>query len=186
MIWDADPIMLDLGFVSIRWYGFLFSLGFLAGYAQMKRIYIREMKPLEDFDRLLVIMLVSTIVGARLGHCLFYEPAYYLSHPLEILRIWRGGLASHGGAIGILIGLYIFTRMRPSQPYPWLLDRIAIPTALAGCFIRVGNFFNSEILGEPTEVPWAVTFARIDLVPRHPAMPAGPLPFACLSCALPD
>ena len=101
-------------------------------------------------------MLFGTVLGARLGHCLFYEPTYYLSHPLEMLKVWEGGLASHGGALGILVVLYIYSRTRPEQPYGWLLDRIAVPAALAGSFIRLGNLFNSEILGTPTEVPWGV------------------------------
>jgi prolipoprotein diacylglyceryl transferase len=109
------------------------------------------------------------VIGARLGHCLFYEPAYYLRRPLEILMIWRGGLASHGGAVGIFLALYGYSRRRPDQPYLWLLDRMAIPTALGGSFIRLGNLFNSEILGISTDVPWAFVFARIDDLPRHPA-----------------
>jgi prolipoprotein diacylglyceryl transferase len=120
-------------------------------------------------DNLLLVMMVSTIVGARLGHFLFYDPAFYLSHPFEILKVWKGGLASHGGLLGILIGLWIYSRKRPSQPYLWLLDRIAVPTALAGSFIRIGNFFNSEIIGEPTSLPWAIVFDRVDPFPRHPA-----------------
>ena len=169
MIWDADPILLDLGFISIRWYGLLFSLAFIAGFVQIRRIYTEELKPLEDLDRLLMVMLISTVMGARLGHCLFYDPGFYFTHPIEIIKIWKGGLASHGGAIGIFLGLFLFSRSRPSQPYLWLLDRIAIPTALAGSLIRIGNLFNSEIIGKATTVPWAVTFARVDGVPRHPA-----------------
>ena len=114
-------------------------------------------------------MMVGTIAGARLGHCLFYDPAYYLTNPLKILMVWEGGLASHGGAIGILTALFLYSRKRPDQPYLWLLDRMAIVIALAGLFIRVGNFFNSEILGIPADVPWAIIFDRIDSLPRHPA-----------------
>ena len=108
------------------------------------------------------------MAGARLGHCLFYDPAYYLRHPLEILAFWKGGLASHGGAVGILIALYWYARRRPDQPYLWLLDRIAVPAALAGSLIRLGNLFNSEILGHPTQVPWAFVFPLFDSTPRHP------------------
>lgn len=169
MYWDTDPILVDLGFASIKWYGLLFALGFVFGYLIIKRVYTAESKPIEDIDRLFLAMFVSTLIGARLGHCLFYDPVYYLSHPLEIIKFWKGGLASHGGAIGIFFGLYVFARSRESQPYLWLLDRIAIPTALAGCLIRLGNLFNSEIIGEPTNVPWAVIFARVDNLPRHPA-----------------
>ncbi len=167
--WDVSPELLRLGPFALRWYGLCFVLGFLLGYFIVRWIFQREHKPERDLDRLLFYMLAGTIIGARLGHCLFYEPAFYLRHPLEILMIWKGGLASHGGAIGILISLYLYSRSRPEQPYLWLLDRIAIPTALGGCFIRLGNLFNSEILGTPTDVPWAFVFARIDDVPRHPA-----------------
>ena len=116
-------------------------------------------------------MIVGAIVGARLGHCLFYRPDYYLANPLEIIAFWKGfrGLASHGGAVGILFALYIFSRRHPNQPYLWLVDKVVGPTALGGFFIRMGNFMNSEILGVPTEGPWGVVFTRIDPFPRHPA-----------------
>ena len=166
--WDVSPELLRLGPFALRWYGVCFALGFFLGYFIVRGIFRRENKPERDLDRLLFYMLAGTIVGARLGHCLFYEPAYYLSRPLEVLMFWKGGLASHGGAIGILTALYLYSRSRPEQPYLWLLDRIAVPTALGGCFIRLGNLFNSEILGTPTDVPWAFVFARIDEVPRHP------------------
>jgi len=113
--------------------------------------------------------VVGTIVGARLGHCLFYEPGYYLRHPLEIIAVWQGGLASHGGALGVLIALYLYSRKHPDQPFLWLLDRIAVPTALGACLIRLGNLFNSEIIGVPTHVPWAFVFERVDPIPRHPS-----------------
>ena len=167
--WDVSPELLRLGPFALRWYGVCFALSFMLGYFIVRGIFRREHKPERDLDRLLFYMLAGTIVGARLGHCLFYEPAYYLSHPLEILMFWKGGLASHGGAIGIFTALFLYSRSRLEQPYLWLLDRIAVPTALGGCFIRLGNLFNSEILGTPTDVPWAFVFARIDDVPRHPA-----------------
>lgn len=167
--WDVGPILVEVGPLAVRWYGVLFAAGFLAGYLLVRRIYRREGKPEADLDVLLLYLVAGTVVGARLGHCLFYDPAYYLAHPLEILQIWEGGLASHGGALGVLLALYLYARRHPGQPYLWLLDRIAVPAALAGAFVRVGNFFNAEILGEPTDLPWAVVFARVDPVPRHPA-----------------
>ena len=166
--WNANPELLNLGWLSIRWYGLLFASGFFFGFLFMRYVYTRERKPIAHLDSLLFYMMVSAIVGARLGHCFFYEPEYYLANPLEILFVWQGGLASHGGAIGILVGLYLYTRNRPDQPYLWLLDRIAIPTALAGSFIRLGNLFNSEILGTPSDKPWAFVFERYDMQPRHP------------------
>lgn len=169
LVWNADPVLVSLGPVMIRWYGLLFASGFLIGFFISKKIFLREGKDLADLDRLLITMIIATLVGARLGHCFFYHPDFYLSAPWKLLEIWKGGLASHGAAIGIAIGLWIYKRKTPDQSYLWILDRVAISVALAGCFIRIGNFFNSEIIGIPTDVPWAIVFARFDDIPRHPA-----------------
>jgi prolipoprotein diacylglyceryl transferase len=119
-------------------------------------------------DRLTIYMAVGTIAGARLGHCLFYEPSYYLHNPLEILLIWHGGLASHGAAIGILIALGLFVR-KEKKGYFWVLDRIAVVVALSGFFIRMGNLMNSEIYGVETTVPWGFVFLRNnEVAPKHP------------------
>ncbi len=166
-VWDVDPIFISVGFIKIRWYGLMFASAFIFSYWLMNWIYKREGKKVEELDDLLWCMAIGTIVGARLGHCLFYAPEYYLSNPLKIFAIWEGGLASHGAIIGIIIGLYVFKR-RVQESYAWLLDRVAVAVALSGVFIRTGNFFNSEIVGIPTTVPWAIVFKRIDLVPRHP------------------
>ncbi|MCG7917273.1 MAG: prolipoprotein diacylglyceryl transferase, partial [Candidatus Thiodiazotropha taylori] len=109
-----------------------------------------------------------TIAGARLGHCLFYDPAYFLANPWKIPAFWEGGLASHGGGLGVILALYIHKR-QSGETFLWLLDRFAIPTALVGMLIRLGNLFNSEIYGNPTNLPWAFIFERIDQIPRHPA-----------------
>ncbi len=167
--WDVSPEIFQLGPLSIRWYGLLFATAFFLCFLYMRYVFEREKKSVADLDSLLVYMMISTIIGARLGHCLFYDPGYYLSNPVEIIKVWRGGLASHGGAIGILTGLYLYSKKHKSQPYLWLLDRVVVPISLAGCLIRLGNLFNSEILGVPTDKPWAVVFARIDDLPRHPA-----------------
>ena len=166
--WGINPIILPLGPLAIRWYGLLFATGFIIGYRIIFKMYQRENKPLADLDPLLMYLVIGTVLGARLGHVLFYDPGFYFSHPAEIIKIWKGGLASHGGGIGVLLATYLYSRKHPTQPYLWLIDRLAIPTALAGAFIRIGNFFNSEILGTPSHVPWAVVFTRIDNVPRHP------------------
>ena len=166
--WNVNPEILHIGFFSLRWYSLLFMSAFIAGIYIFRWIYRREGRPVEDIDQLLIYMLIGTVVGARLGHCLFYDPVYYLSNPIEILMVWKGGLASHGAAIGILIALYYFSKKRPDQPYMWLVDRIVITVALAGFFIRMGNFFNSEIIGKPTDLPWAVILKRVDNIPRHP------------------
>ncbi|MCC5943913.1 MAG: prolipoprotein diacylglyceryl transferase [Bernardetiaceae bacterium] len=180
IIWDADPIIFSLfdGFIELRWYGLAFVTAFLLGYfALMRPFYKREGKNVEDLDILLNYMIAATIIGARLGHCLFYQPEYYLSNPVKILMIWEGGLASHGGAIGILVALYIYSRRHPDQPYLWLLDRIVITVALGGTFIRLGNLMNSEIVGSITDLPWGFVFMNCSdcvmpdgtIPPRHPA-----------------
>lgn len=168
LIWNIDPIFLDFGFLKIRWYGLMFALGFVGSFFTMQWFYQREGKNVEELDTLLWYMVLATIVGARLGHTLLYDPAYYLSHPIKILAIWEGGLASHGATLGIILALYLYRR-KFGDSYFWLLDRVSIPTALAGALIRVGNFFNSEILGRSTEASWGVIFARVDpMTPRHP------------------
>ncbi len=166
--WNIDPVLVSLGPFTVHWYGLLFALGFIIGFQIMQWIFKRENKSTDDLDALLWYLIIGVIVGARLGHVVFYDPEFYFSHPLKILKIWEGGLASHGGAIGALIGLYLFKRTR-EYSYLWLLDRLAIPTALLAAFIRTGNLFNSEIIGIKTSVPWAIIFERVDSVARHPA-----------------
>ena len=109
--WNVDPVLFHLGGLQVRWYGLLWALGFFFGYFVMRNIYRREKMNDDWMDKLLIYMLVSTVIGARLGHCLFYEPEYYLSHPLKMFAVWEGGLASHGGAIGILTGLWIYVKV---------------------------------------------------------------------------
>lgn len=167
--WGVGPDIFSLGPITIRWYGLLFATAFFLGFLYMRYVFVRENRPVASLDSLLMYMMISTVVGARLGHCLFYDPGYYLSNPIEIIKVWRGGLASHGGAIGILIGMYMYAKKQANQPYLWLLDRVVVPIALAGSLIRLGNLFNSEILGVPTEKPWAIVFTRVDDLPRHPA-----------------
>ena len=159
VVWDVDPYIFHIGSRPIAWYGLFWAMVFIVGYYIMKSIYKKEKLNDNQLDMLWMYMLISTILGARLGHCLFYEPSYYLSNPVEILKIWEGGLASHGGAIGILIGLFIYAR-KIKKPYIWILDRIVVPVAIAGAFIRFGNLMNSEIYGEPTTLPWGFKFVR--------------------------
>jgi phosphatidylglycerol---prolipoprotein diacylglyceryl transferase len=166
--WDVNPEIFRIGSFAVRWYGLLFASSFLFGYIIMKKIFDNENLNIAVLDRLTVYMAVGTIVGARLGHCFFYEPGYYLSHPLEILKIWHGGLASHGAAIGILIALWLFVR-REKKDYTWVIDRIAIVVALSGFFIRMGNLMNSEIYGVETTLPWGFVFLRNgETAPKHP------------------
>lgn len=166
--WSVSPIIFSVGPVSIRWYSLMFAISFYLGFLLIRSFMKKDGRPVEDADRVLLYMMVSVIVGARLGHCLFYDPAFYLTHPIEILKVWEGGLASHGAAIGILTGMYIYSRKSKNQSFLWVMDRIVIVVALSGLFIRLGNLFNSEILGIPTDGSWGVVFTRIDLIPRHP------------------
>lgn len=163
IVWDVDPFIFHLpdflGGRPIAWYGLLWAMVFIVGYYIMKKVYKKEGLDDDKLDKLLMYMLIFTIVGARLGHCLFYEPEYYLSNPIKFLYVWEGGLASHGGAIGILIGLYIYSK-KIDKPFLWIMDRIVIPVAIGGAFIRTGNLMNSEIYGEPTTLPWGFKFVR--------------------------
>ncbi|WP_114781366.1 prolipoprotein diacylglyceryl transferase [Botryobacter ruber] len=169
--WNVDPEIFSIGPLSIRWYGLLFALGFVIGQRILTKIYVAEGRTEGDVDVITLYMIVGTVLGARLGHVLFYDPDYYLSNPIEILKIWRGGLASHGATIGILVALWLFSR-RLKLDYLWVLDRIVIVVALGGALIRLGNLMNSEIVGRPSDLPWAFEFVRntefTPLVPRHP------------------
>ena len=179
IIWDVNPYIFTfpdnfplLGGRPVAWYGLLWAMVFIVGYYIMRMVYRKEKLSDDLLDKLTINMLVFTIIGARLGHCLFYEPEYYFANPEKFLYIWEGGLASHGGAIGILIGLYIYSR-KIKKPYIWILDRIAIPVAIGGSFIRLGNLMNSEIYGYETTLPWGFKFVR-DWAPGTPidAIPA--------------
>ncbi len=165
--WDVGPELLNIGPLSVRWYGLLFAMAFIVGFQIMQWMYKRENKPVSDVEQLAIYMILGTVIGARLGHCLFYNPEYYLANPLEILMVWKGGLASHGASIGILISLYIYTKKKKVS-FLWQMDRVVVATALGGSFIRLGNLFNSEIIGKATDVPWAFIFTKVDNVPRHP------------------
>lgn len=167
--WSISPEIFHLGPVSVRWYGFLFAMAFVAGYFIMTWVFNKEGRPRTDLEQLSVYMIFGTVIGARLGHCLFYNPEYYLSNPIEIFKVWEGGLASHGAALGILTALYLFSKKKKNYPMLWTLDRVVIVVALAGTFIRLGNLFNSEIIGKPTDVSWAFIFTAVDDLPRHPA-----------------
>ncbi len=160
IIWDWNPEIFSLGFLQIRYYGLLFAGGFLIGYYFLKRLFKKEGTDIAWLDAMLMYVMVGTVVGARLGHCLFYEPSHYLSHPIDILKVWEGGLASHGGAVGILIALWIYSRKVTKKSMLWSLDRLVIVVALAGCMIRLGNLANSEIYGHSTEKSWGFVHVR--------------------------
>jgi len=171
--WNPSPEIFSVGTFALRWYGVLFASGFVCGYFIVQWMFRKEGVPQKVLESLTTWMVVATIIGARLGHCLFYEPAYYLSNPIEILKIWEGGLASHGAAIAIIIAMWIFSR-RNKFTFLYIIDRVALVTALAGFFIRMGNLMNSEIFGKPTELPWGFIFVAAHdpeqaTLPRHPS-----------------
>jgi phosphatidylglycerol:prolipoprotein diacylglycerol transferase len=167
--WSISPEIFSLGPIHIRWYGLLFASSFIFGFKILEWVYKKENRPIDDLNDLVWFMILGTVIGARLGHCLFYNPDFYLSNPIEILKVWRGGLASHGAALGIFTALYYYSKKKKKQSFLWVADRVAIGVALAGFFIRMGNLFNSEIVGIPTDLPWGFIFTSVDNIPRHPA-----------------
>jgi len=178
--WNVDPEIINVFGISIRYYGLLFVSGLILCIYILSWIYKRENIPSEHLEKLSIFGLIGILAGARLGHCLFYEPSYYLSHPLEMILpitfppdggikfIGYQGLASHGGALGVLIALYFYSRKTKHSMID-TMDLIAVVAGLLFGFIRLGNFMNSEIIGIPTTKPWGVIFERVDNVPRHPA-----------------
>jgi phosphatidylglycerol---prolipoprotein diacylglyceryl transferase len=166
--WDVSPQIFSLGGFEVRWYGLMFAFSFYIGYLIVRNMFRKESIAENKLDSLATWVIVASVVGARLGHTLFYQPEHYLRHPLEILKIWEGGLASHGAAIAIVLSLWWFVR-KEKWDFLWLMDRIVIAVALAGFFIRMGNLFNSEIYGKPTDLPWGFVFTRVDDIPRHPS-----------------
>jgi phosphatidylglycerol---prolipoprotein diacylglyceryl transferase len=186
--WDVSPELIE-GWSRPNWYAILFVTGLVMGYFVIKKNFKAENIKDEVLDKLVFYVVIATVVGARLGHVLFYGPYFdgvdsfglkqegYFSHPYNIIKVWEGGLASHGGALALLIALYIFSRKVTKTSFYWILDRMAAPVAIACCFIRLGNLANSEIVGKATDLPWAFSFPRyfddvtrqFDATPRHPA-----------------
>jgi phosphatidylglycerol---prolipoprotein diacylglyceryl transferase len=167
--WNASPEIFNLGPLSVRWYGLLFASGFLIGYYIGEKMLKSENVPQKWIDSLFFYIIIATILGARLGHVFFYGWDYYSQHPGEILKVWQGGLASHGGAAGIFIALLIHSRLITKRSVFWAIDRVVVPTALVAAFIRLGNLMNSEIYGNETSLPWGFIFERNgEVVPKHP------------------
>lgn len=176
VIWNVTPEFIRFtDSYAIRWYGILFSLSYILGYIILHKTFSKEQIPSIVLEKLTLATLLGGVIGARLGHCLFYEPTRYMYNPIRILFVWEGGLASHGGALGILIGLYIISR-KLEYSLVFILSRLLLVVPLAAALIRIGNLINSEIYGMPTNVPWGFVFNQsIDVqagveqaVPRHP------------------
>ncbi len=157
IIWDMQPEVFGL---PIRWYGLMFAIGFLLGYEIVSRMFKHEGAPEKWVGILLIWCVLGTLLGARLGHVFFYEWDSYSQHPWEILKVWKGGLASHGGAIGVITGVLCFSYFTTRRSPLWTFDRVVIPIALVGAMIRMGNLMNSEIFGGPTDLPWGMWFVN--------------------------
>ncbi len=187
IVWDVKPQIVDLGFIELRWYSLLFLLGFVLSYYVLTKVFKKEGLSIELLDKLTFYVVICTIIGARFGHCLFYEPEVYLRNPLKIILPFEGrpgtdfrftgfqGLASHGGVIGIMIGLYIYAR-KYKRKYIWVLDTSTMVAGLGAAMIRLGNLFNSEIVGSATTLPWGMKFVQLapanmpveQIIPLHP------------------
>ena len=167
--WNVNPEIFNLGPLSVRWYGLLFATGLLIGYYIGEWMFRSEGVPQKWIDSLFFYIIIATIIGARLGHVFFYGWDYYSQNPGEILKIWHGGLASHGGALGIIVAMLIYSKVVTKRNVLWTIDRIVVPTALVAAFIRTGNLMNSEIYGVQTSLPWGFIFERNgETVPKHP------------------
>lgn len=166
IVWNFDPQVIPGSSIPVRWYGIMFALAFVSAYLIMQKIFKKEGISVKMLDDLTLYIGVGTVLGARIGHCLFYEPEIYLADPVRILKIWEGGLASHGAAIGILLALWLFT-YKHKQSFIGLLDKLAVVIPLSGAFIRMGNLANSEIYGKVTTLPWGFKFVQsLDLAHR--------------------
>lgn len=184
--WNVDPEIFSIGSIHVRWYGLMWALGIWLALVTVQKLFKNENLSEKWLDSLFIYTVIGTIVGARLGHCFFYEwkpldePVnilginfsygnYYITHPWELLYVWRGGLASHGGAIGILIAMYLYNKNVSKKGFIWILDRLVIGAALTGAAIRFGNLMNSEIYGSATTLPWGFIFSRDGQTePMHP------------------
>jgi prolipoprotein diacylglyceryl transferase len=177
--WTTDPAIFTLGSWEVRWYALMFLIGYFIGYKIVERMWKREKINPDWIDPLLFYTFFGMIIGSRLGHCLFYAPGHYLSNPIEILKMWEGGLASHGGGIGIIIAIYIYSKKVSRRSMMWTFDKLVTPTGLVAALIRFGNLINHEVYGKPTDLPWGFRFienlhswkrgaAPIFSAPSHP------------------
>ncbi len=167
--WNVSPEIFSLGPIHVRWYGLLFAVGFLFGYNHGEKMWKHENIDPKWLESLFIYLIVATIVGARLGHVFFYGWEYYSQHPIEILYVWQGGLASHGGVLGIIIAMIIWSMKVSKRSILWVLDRVVVPSVFVAALIRFGNLMNSEIYGIPTNLPWGVIFERNhETVAKHP------------------
>ncbi|MDL2323063.1 prolipoprotein diacylglyceryl transferase [Bacteroidales bacterium OttesenSCG-928-A17] len=158
--WNADPVAFTIPFFDrdVRWYGMAFAIGFAVGTWIVYKIWKNEKLNIDWFDSLFFYVIISATIGARLGHCLFYNPGYYLANPVEMLKIWEGGLASHGGTLGIIIAIWIYSKKVTHKSMLWTFDRLVVPVGFVAALIRMGNLMNHEVYGHPTTLPWGFRF----------------------------
>lgn len=168
--WNPNPVMFQVGSISIKWYGFMYSVALLACYSLGYHFFKRDQLPLPQLMNLTLLLFVSGLVGARLGQVVFYEPQYFLNHPTEIFKIWKGGLASHGAFVAMVFTWWMYSKKNTPFNFWWGMDRLAIMGALIVCLMRLGNLMNAEIIGKATSVRWAFVFTQHDFVPRHPVV----------------
>ncbi len=176
--WDVNPVAFTIPWVhkDIPWYALAFVAGFALGLWIVDKVWKHEKIKEEWYDTLFFYVFFATIIGSRLGHVLFYNPQYYFSHPIEIFKIWEGGLASHGGTLGIIIAVWIYSKKVTHKSMLWTFDRLVLPVGFVAALIRIGNLMNSEIYGHPTTMPWGFEFVRsrewykapINMLPCHP------------------
>lgn len=167
--WNVSPEIFSLGPIHVRWYGLLFAIGFLFGYNHGEKMFKFENIDPKWLESLFIYLIVATVVGARLGHVFFYGWDYYSQNLHEILYVWQGGLASHGGVLGIIVAMYIWSKKVSRRSILWVLDRVVVPSILVAALIRIGNLMNSEIYGVQTSLPWGFIFERNhETVPKHP------------------
>lgn len=179
IVWNVSPILFHLGNMEVRWYGILFACAFVICYLLLKRMFLKEKVDVLYLDKLTFYCFIAVLIGARLGHCLFYDFSYYSHHIIEMLlpihetaEGWKfsgyQGLASHGGAIGIIIALILYSK-KTQIPFMWVVERLVIAICFGGASIRLGNLMNSEIYGLPTSLPWGFVFVRDNqTIPCHP------------------
>lgn len=168
IVWDFNPTFFHIGSLDVRYYGLTWALTFIFGILYYANFAKREGLSENIADSVFWYGATACIIGSRLGHCLFYEPEFYLTHPIQILNLRAGGMASHGAALGLLVGLWLFSR-KNKLPYIWSLDRVVLPVTIGGAMVRLGNLFNSEIYGVETDLPWGFVFVRAgETVAKHP------------------
>lgn len=167
--WNVSPEIFSLGPIHVRWYGLFFAIGFLFGYNHGEKMFKHENIDLKWLESLFIYLIVATVVGARLGHVFFYGWDYYSQHPIEILYVWQGGLASHGGVLGIIVALTFWSLKVSKRNLLWVLDRVVVPSVFVAALIRLGNLMNSEIYGIQTSMPWGFIFERNhETIAKHP------------------